>query len=308
MKSLKYLIVGTGGTGAAVGAHLARAGFDVTFIARGEHLRAMQEHGLHFIKLDEAFTIYPIQATDTEHYRDQPDVIFVCVKYYSIPSIMPFLKRVSTKDTVIIPILNIFTTGSMMQPELSPALVTDGCIYVAAAKTAPGEVTMTAKILRLVFGVRDASEYRPVLKQVADDLTAAGFEAVLSDSIQREALMKFSYVSPHGVAAWYYGVTASAFQHPGEPRDFFVELVREVGKLAEAMGVPLDGDTADNDLSILDNLAPDMTTSMQKDIAAGGRSEIDGQLYEIVRLADQYGVDVPAYKKVAEKAHAAGLR
>ena len=77
-------------------------------------------------------------------------------------------------------------------------------------------------------------------------------------------------------------------------------MIREIAALAEAMGVPFQKDMVDVNLKILSNLAPEATTSMQRDIMAGKQSEIDGLVYEVVRMGEEYHVPVPAYKKVAE--------
>ena len=90
--SLSYLIIGTGGTGGPLGCYLAKAGFPVTFIARGKQLAAMQKNGLRCERPQDAFTINPMQACDMDTYAEavrrgevkRPDVIFVCVKGYSI--------------------------------------------------------------------------------------------------------------------------------------------------------------------------------------------------------------------------------
>ena len=101
----KYVIIGAGGTGGALGAYLARAGKDVTFIARGEHLKAMKENGLRVIRMRDEFTINPVKACEMQDYSDRPDVILVCVKGYSVDSVIPFIKRVAGPETVVIPIL-----------------------------------------------------------------------------------------------------------------------------------------------------------------------------------------------------------
>lgn len=78
-------------------------------------------------------------------------------------------------------------------------------------------------------------------------------------------------------------------------------MIKEIAALAEAMGVPFQKDMAEVNLKILSNLAPEATTSMQRDIMAGKQSEIDGLVYEVVRMGEEYHVPVPAYEKVAEK-------
>ena len=297
---MKYLIVGTGGTGGAIGTYLAKASKDVTFIARGNHLEAIKENGLKIIRPDDEFIIYPAKATTLEAYDEKPDVIFVCVKGYSLDSIIPHLKRIADDKTVIIPILNIFGTGAAMQPHFDNTLVTDGCIYVAAQIKEPGIIQMNGNILRVIFGVRDKADFRDCLKDIESDLIESGIEGILSDNISRDALLKFSYVSPQGACGLYYNVPAGEIQKSGEIRDCFAGLIREIDTLANAMDIHFEEDIVKRNLAILDSLSPSATTSLQRDVMAGRDSEIDGLIFEVVRLADKYGVDVPLYTKIAK--------
>ena len=107
---------------------MAKAGKDVTFIARGNNLNAMKDKGLKVIRPSDEFVIDPVKATTLEDYQGKADVIFVCVKGYSLDAIIPDLKRISDSNTIIIPILNIFGTGGELQKHFSDTLVTDGCI------------------------------------------------------------------------------------------------------------------------------------------------------------------------------------
>lgn len=170
----KYLIIGAGGTGGTLGAYLARSGKDVSFIARGEHLAAMRRQGLRVKRIGDEFTVKPVKACPMEEYRDRPDVIFVCVKGYSLEPLIPFIQRVAHKNTIVIPILNIYGTGAALQKRLPGILVLDGCIYVAAQLEAPGVIRMSGDILRVVFGVRSAEEFRPELKEIEGELASCG--------------------------------------------------------------------------------------------------------------------------------------
>ncbi|MCR4787701.1 MAG: 2-dehydropantoate 2-reductase [Lachnospiraceae bacterium] len=300
-KGLKYLIVGTGGTGGAVGAYMARAGFDVSFIARGGHLKAIKDKGLRVIRPNDEFTVNPVKAYDADSYEEKPDVIFVCVKGYSVEGILPLLKRISDENTVIIPILNIFGTGGSLAKHFSGPLVTDGCIYVASQIEAPGCIRMNGDILRVVFGVRKKEEYREILKDIENDLKESGIDGILSDNIARDALLKFSYVSPQGACGLFYDVPAGGIQKPGEIRDCFITLIKEIDALADAMDIHFEEDIVSRNLNILDALSEKTTTSLQRDVAAGRDSEIDGLIYEVVRLGNEYGVPVPEYEKIASE-------
>ena len=191
---MKYLIYGAGGTGGCLAAFLAQGGKDVSLIARGAHLEAIQKNGLVLETGHGTFAV-PVEAREQEQVTEKPDVIFVCVKGYSLEGTLPTLKRLSDGHTIVIPLLNLYGTGARLQPELSPALVTDGCIYIAAEIKAPGTIHMSGDIFRVVFGPRTPEEYRPELAQVERDLRDCGIQGELSRDIQRDALLKFSVVS-----------------------------------------------------------------------------------------------------------------
>jgi 2-dehydropantoate 2-reductase len=299
---MKYLIIGAGGTGGCIGAYMTEAGKDVTLIARGAHLAAMQKDGIRMETTKKGnYTVKPVKATDMEHYSEQPDVIFVCVKGYSLEDTLPFIRRVAKPETVVIPILNIYGTGGRLQKELPQLLVTDGCIYIAAEIKEPGCLWQNGDIFRVVFGVREPSEYRPVLEEIKKDLDESGIDGVLSENIRRDALQKFSYVSPMAACGQYYDAKAGDMQRPGQIRDTFAALIAEIDTLANAMGIHFQVDIVKNNLDILDTLTPEASTSMQRDVKKGGQSEMDGLIFEVVRMGKQYGVKLPVYEKIAEK-------
>ena len=297
---MKYLIYGAGGIGGCLAAFLAQGGKDVSLIARGAHLEAIQKNGLVLETGHGAFAV-PVRACEQEQVTDKPDVIFVCVKGYSLEGTLPTLKRLSDGHTIVIPLLNIYGTGARLQPELSPALVTDGCIYIAAEIKAPGTVHMSGDIFRVVFGPRTPEEYRPELEEVARDLNDCGIEGILSQNIQRDALMKFSVVSPMAACGIYHNIQVGGMQAPGQPREDFKALVAEIGALAQAMGFPFPEDPVARNLAIQDALDPDASTSLKRDLDAGKPSEVDGLIFEVVRLGRKYHVPTPMYDRVAAK-------
>lgn len=306
---MKYLVIGAGGTGGSIGAYMTEAGKDVTLIARGAHLKRMQEEGLKMETTKKgSYTVNPIKAVDMEHYNEQPDVIFVCVKGYSLEETIPFIKRVAKASAIVIPILNIYGTGGRMQEKLPEFLVTDGCIYIAAEIKEPGTIWQNGDIFRIVYGTRRKEELRPELFEVARDLKESGIDGVLSENIQRDALQKFAFVSPMAACGLYYHVFAGEVQKTGEPRDTFVKLMREIDALAVAMDVPFLVDIVTTNLQILDALNPTASTSMQRDIYAGKSSEIDGLIYEVVQMGRKYGVPTPTYEMVERKAREDGLQ
>ena len=315
---MKYIIIGAGGTGGILGFYMTKAGKDVTLIARNAHLEAMKKQGLSVQKMwtNETETI-PVSAESMESYEakgEKADVILVCVKKYSLDSCIPFIQNISHKNTIVVPILNVYETGAYLQEKLPELLVTDGCIYVSANIKQAGVLLQHGEILRVFFGVREKEDLKKLngqlngeykaerlLKKIAQDFKDSGIDGILSDNIKRDALTKFSYVSPIGTAGLYLHAVAGDFQREGEARELFKTLIREIVTLANAMGITFEEDLVERNLKILSNLPEEATTSMQRDVIEGKQSEIDGLVYEVVRMAKKYGVEVPAYERAAEK-------
>ena len=315
---MKYIIIGAGGTGGILGFYMTKAGKDVTLIARNAHLEAMKKQGLSVQKMwtNETETI-PVSAESMESYEakgEKADVILVCVKKYSLDSCIPFIQNISHKNTIVVPVLNVYGTGAYLQEKLPKVLVTDGCIYVSANIKQAGVLLQHGEILRVFFGVREKEDLKKLngqldgeykaerlLKKIAQDFKDSGIDGILSDNIKRDALTKFSYVSPIGTAGLYLHAVAGDFQREGEAREFFKTLIREIVTLANAMGITFEEDLVERNLKILSNLPEEATTSMQRDVMEGKQSEIDGLVYEVVRMAEKYGAEVPAYRRAAEK-------
>ncbi len=303
---MKYLIIGAGGTGGPIGGFLARAGKDVTLIARGEHLRQMQEKGLQFETSEGNFTV-PVKACTMDDYAEIPDVIILCVKGYSMDEAVPFIRRVAAPHTIVIPILNIYGTGKKLQEQLPQIHVTDGCIYIVSQIKKPGTIFMPNNIFRVVFGLRKGTSdsicemVMPILKLVEKDLSEAGITPLLSSQVEKDTLQKFSFVSPMAAVGAAYDVTADAVQREGVLRDTFIALVQEVKALSDAMGIGLPEDIVQINLKLMDGLAPGATASMHRDIRDGKQSEVDGLVHEVVRMGAQYKVAVPTYEAMSAK-------
>ena len=300
---MKYLIIGTGGTGGCIGAYLAKAGNDVTFIARGSHLKSIRENGLivHSTRVED-FTVNNAKACTMDEYNETPDVIFVCVKYYSIGETNTFINRIAKENTLVIPVLNVFGTGEVMQEACSKCTVLDGCIYIFSMIEEPGVIKQPTSIFKIYFGFRDnqSRDMQKIAEIVEKDLRNAGIEAYLSENIKRDALQKFSFVSPIGAAGLYHNAVAGDFMVPGEKQDTFISLVKEVELLGQAMGITFEEDIKEINMKILNGLIKNATTSMQRDVEKGGSSEFDGLVHRVVRLAEKYNVEVPTYKKISE--------
>lgn len=299
---MKYLIVGTGGVGGSIAGFLALAGKEVTCIARGAHLEAIQAHGLRLksdLKGDQTLRI---KACRAEEYNEKADVIFVCVKGYSVGSIIELIRRASHTDTLVIPILNVYGTGPRIQQLIPETTVLDGCIYIVGFVSAMGEVTQMGTIFRLVYGAHQGTTVAThILETIQQELQESGIKADLSADINRDTFIKWSFISAMAVTGAYYDVPMGEVQKPGKVRDTFIGLSSESAALGKKLGIVFPEDTVTYNLKVVDRLAPESTASMQKDLAKGNDSEIQGLLFDMIAAAEAQGIDMPTYREVAKK-------
>lgn len=300
--SKRYLVIGTGGVGGSIAGFLSLAGKEVTCIARGAHLQAIRQNGLKLKSDLKGEQILPIPATTAEAYEGKADVIFVCVKGYSVGSIVELIQRASHKETVVIPILNVYGTGPRLQQLMPEVTVLDGCIYIVGFVSGAGEISQMGKIFRIVYGAHQGTTVTPgLLEAIRQDLQESGIKADLSPDINRDTFIKWSFISAMAVTGAYYNVPMGEVQKPGEIRDTFIGLSKESSELGRKLGIQFPEDPVTYNLNIIDKLAPESTASMQKDLGNGHESEIQGLLFDVIATAEKQGIGVPTYRMVAKK-------
>ncbi len=298
----KYLVIGTGGVGGSITGFLALAGKDVTCIARGKHLEAIRKYGLH-LKSDLKGEHYlPVKACTAEEYKDKADVVFVCVKGYSIDSIKDVLEKSARPDTLVIPILNVYGTGPRIGRLVPSVKVLDGCIYIVGFVSGEGEITQMGRIFRLIFGARPEQNIpQEALDEIADVLQSCGIKAEVSDDINRDTFIKWAFISAMACTGAYHDVPMGEVQHEGPVRDTFIGLSRESAEMGHRLGVAYPEDPVAYNLKVIDKLDPHSTASMQKDLVKGHQSEIQGMLFDVIKLGEKLGTDLTTYRKVAAK-------
>lgn len=296
--NLKYLIAGTGGVGGSIAAFLALAGKDVTCIARGGHLAALRENGLKLhsdLKGEHTLAVpaytaeeYAALASSADAYK--ADVIFVCVKGYSVDSITELIRHAAHKDTVVIPILNVYGTGPRIQRLVPGVTVLDGCIYIIGFVSGKGEITQMGKIFRLVYGAhKDTIVSRETLQPYSGICRKAA-QGRLSSDINRDTFVKWSFISAGPLPGLTTTMPRGRVQKPGKVRDTFIGLSQESAALGRKLGIGFEEDIVAYNLKVIDKLAPESTASMQKDMARGHQSEVQGLLFDMIAAAEEQNV------------------
>ena len=170
---MKIAVFGTGGVGGYFGGLLAHTGHEVTFIARGEHLRAILRGGLRVKSVNGDFTIHPAQATDMPAHVGAVDYVVVAVKAYSLKTAAPQIRPLVGSETTVVPLLNGVDAHEHLIEALGPVPVVGGLCSLVSLIEAPGVIRQESKLQRVVVGELDRRKSERV-----ERLVEAGFEAV----------------------------------------------------------------------------------------------------------------------------------
>lgn len=298
---MKYLIIGAGGIGGSVGGFLASSGKDVSFIARGNTLDVLKNNGLRLKSGIKGELYLPgVKAFSGDEYNDKADVIFICVKDYSLDSIIPVIEKACHSKSIIIPLLNGYGIGQRLNSRLNSANAAEGCIYVSAFIEKPGSIIQLGNLFKLIFGLgKGINIDAGFLEDIKADLVDSGIDAVISDKIEYEIFKKFSFVSSCAACGIYYDITAGSIQSMERYRNTFLKLCREINEIGKALNFHFEPDLVKTNLKNLYTLSPDATSSLYKDIKAGKNSELDSLIFNVVRMGDKLGVDTPVFKIIA---------
>jgi 2-dehydropantoate 2-reductase len=291
---MRIAVVGAGGVGGGFGAALAKAGADVTFIARGAHLAAMKRDGLKVMSPRGDTHLVPTQATDDPAEIGPVDIVLFCVKLWDVESAGERIKPLVGPGTAVIPLQNGIDAHERLLPILGASAVMGGVAQISASITAPGVITQVGTFMRMIFGELDGSR-----SQRAEDFLAlcqkAGFDAVLSDQIITDLWMKFTLLAANA------SITALARQPIGQLRDdpdirpVFIAAYQEVIDLARAKGVTLPSDALDRVLEFNRHAPPTMRASMALDLERGNRLELPWLGGKVAELGRQLGVPTPTH-------------
>ena len=291
---MRIAVVGAGGVGGAFGAALAKAGADVTFIARGAHLAAMKSKGLRIEGGRGETHLVPTQATDDPAAVGPVDFVLFCVKLWDVESAGQHIKPLVGPDTAVIPLQNGIDAPERLVPILGKQAVMGGVAQISASIVEPGVIRQVGTFMRMLFGELDGSSSKRGEALLAL-CQKAGFDVVLSNQIVTELWMKFILLATNA------SVMAVARQPIGKLRDDpdmrrqFVAAYQEVVDVGKARGVKLPADAVDKMLAFNAGAPPTMKPSMALDLERGNRIELPWLGGKVVELGRQLGVPTPSH-------------
>lgn len=295
---MRIAIIGTGGVGGYFGAQFAKQGEDVTFIARGEHLEAIQGNGLHIESDHAPAHIHPVNATDAIEEIGPVDLALIGVKLWDTDEVAQRLApRLHTGATVL-SLQNGVSKDDILRGRLPASSLIGGVCYISAAIASPGVIRHDGSLARIVLGEFDGRRTHRAMR-IFESLKKANIDAGLSTSISEVIWEKFVFLV--GLSS----VTSATRQPLGilrgreRTRRLLRDTMAEAVRVGRARGVRLPADYAEDRIEFIDTLPEAMTSSMLNDLLHGRRLELPWLGESVIDMARQLGVPTPVNELLA---------
>ena len=291
---MRIAVVGAGGVGGGFGAALAKAGADVTFIARGAHLAAMKREGLKVGGGRGETHLVPTHATDNPAEIGTVDIVLFCVKLWDVESAGQLIKPLIGPGTAVIPLQNGIDAAERLIPILGREAVMGGVAQISASITAPGVILQVGTFMRMIFGEFDGE----ISKRAQDFLALclkAGFEATLSEQILTELWMKFILLAANASITAATRLPLGRLRDDPDLRAIFLAAWQEAIAVGRARGVALPADAIEKLLGFIGHAPPAMKASMALDLERGNRLELPWLGGKVVELGRELGVPTPTH-------------
>ena len=296
---MNILIYGIGGVGGYFGGKLTKTNHNITFIARGAHLEAIQKNGLQVSSFKGDFTAVPDLATDDLNKIPTPDLVILGVKSWQIPETIEALKLYVKPETLFLPLQNGAANAEKILEVLPDAQVLGGLCRIVAFKDGPGKIKHPHFEPSITFGELDGSLTE---RAKTIDLLFKGVEITsnLVEDIQVEIWKKFLFICTISGLGGLVRVPMGKIRSS----DYLFQMMRdtsqEIFNVAKAKGIGLTEKHIDSVFEAIQNQGADVTASTQRDIMEGKPSELDNFNGYIVREGKRLGVPVPVNELIYE--------
>ena len=304
---MKIAIMGAGGVGGFYGGRLAKSGADVTFIARGPHLAALQQTGLRVESPTVGnFAVESVQATDDPARVGPVDLIWMTIKAYDLEHSARQVQPMVGPETVVIPLLNGVEIAEGIGAVLGGEHMMGGAVQVSVSIAEPGLIRHVAADM-LMFGELGggASERAQAIQQT---MQAAGIETVLSEDIQKEIWIKFLRLNTYAGIAALTRLPIGTAVADADVRELALACMAETLEIAKKKGVTLEDGIEARFMAEAQQGFAKVKPSMLLDLERGRRMELDVFQGTTVRMGKELGVPTPVNQFIyaALKLHAEG--
>ena len=290
---MRIAIMGAGGVGGYFGGLLARAGNDVTLIARGPHLEAIRDRGLQVKGHREEFTVN-VAATDDPRKAAPADLVIFSVKTYQNAAAIPAMAPMVGESTSVLTLQNGVDGYQQVAGVVGADRVLPGAAYIESQIEAPGVIRQVGDVVRIAFG-EVGGQRTSRAEAILDTLRTAGITAELSTDVVKELWTKLLFIATlAGLTSTARAPLSRLMEHEAA-RETVLASMREVEAVGRARDVRLDPDVVETTMRYMETSTKDLHASMHTDLELGRPLELEALNGAVVRLGREAGVPTPVH-------------
>ncbi len=291
---LRIAVYGAGGVGGYYGGVLARAGHDVSLIARGAHLEAIRTSGLRVRSPGGDFVVRSAAATDDPGEVGPVDAVIVAVKSMQLAAVREGIAPLLDAETLVAPLLNGVDSHEFLLPAVGRRRMGKGLTRIMSEIAAPGEIRHIGVDPYVALAAWDGGG-SPRVDALVAALRDAGVDAEVPSDIDAALWLKFLFVCSVGGVCAACRMPLGPVRALPESRALLRRAMEEIAAVAAAHGVSLPDDAVAGAMHVVDSFPAEGTSSLQRDIVAGVPSELDAWTGSAVRLGATVGVATPVH-------------
>jgi 2-dehydropantoate 2-reductase len=309
---MKIVCVGAGGVGGYYGALLARAGHEVSFVARGAHRDAIRDRGLRVVSGAVGDFTVSTRAESDAAVLGVADLVVFAVKTYDNETAIPLLRPLLGPETVVLTLQNGVDSAEDVARVAGEPRTIAGATYVATEIQSPGVIAQTGTHRRIVFGeyFRAPEQVSPRVRQITQAMIDADIEAEAVANVREAIWEKFSYLAPFAAFTGAARQPIGPLWNDAHVRTMFLAAVDEVRQVARAHGVTFRSDHEAFVSAYMDRMPPQARSSLLIDLSQGKPIEVEALQGTVVRRGQAVGVPTPIMSALYAvlKTHAPGVR
>ena len=294
MSKNAFAVFGAGGVGGYFAAILARAGYPVSVVARGQHLEVIRREGLRILSPRGDFTTMVAKANDKPEEIGPVDAVILAVKAWQVPAAASAMRPLLTPMTRVLPLQNGVEATGQLQQVLGFQYSLLGLCRIIASVESPGCIRHGGLEPTIALGEPDGSPLSANARALAEALKTAGTTVQTPPDMHAALWEKLVFIAALSGTGAVARSTIGEVRSCPPTRELLRQLMEEVAAVARSRGIRLAEDVVPRALAFVDASPADGTASMQRDFAAGRPSELEAIIGAVVRFGDQAGVPTPA--------------
>ncbi|MFV8225115.1 ketopantoate reductase family protein [Christiangramia aquimixticola] len=296
---MEILVYGAGGVGGYFGAKLTHAGFDVSMIARGEHLKAIRENGLEIESINGNLKAYPKVVSSNITDVPKPALVILGIKSWQIPSVAEELKPFLKENTMVLPLQNGADNYDKLIKVLPAKNVLAGLCFIVSYLKAPGKIKHAAFDPMITFGEGDNLKTERLLG-IKAAFDKANISSKIPENIQLEIWKKFLFITTVSGIGGLTRVSIDKIRESDFLNETMKKTAEEIIAVAQAKGIPLNREHLQLTFETINSQPPGTTASTQRDIMEGKPSELENFNGYIVKEGEKLGVATPVNRFIYE--------